>query len=145
MTEPGTGYMTNIGGIKFQTKYVDFENTKEGPEIVTVTLKDGTVFTFSKTLQKAHVEKIKKQKNRTVAPYVMVTEGGTKYGVDLTKYTSMFDCCFSSVKGAREATTYELATSKINTLDIKNGQNDTVVWGKTIKNLIRDDNDKMYY
>ena len=143
MTEPGTGF-TNIGGIKFQTKYVDFENTKDGPEIVTVALKDGTVFTFSKTLQKAHVEKTMKQKNRTVAPFVTITEGGTKYGVDLAKYTSMFDCCFSSVKGAREATTYELANSKINTLDIKNGQND-IVDGGTIKNLIRDDNDKMYY
>ena len=145
MTEPRTNYMTNIGGIKFQTKYVDFENTKEGPEIVTVTLKDGTVFTYSKTLQKAHVEKTMKQKNRTVTPYVIITEGGTKYGVDLAKYTSMIDCCFSFVKGAKEATTYELANSKINTLDIKNGQNDTVAWGETIKNLIRDDNDKMYY
>ena len=145
MTEPRTGkLMTNIGGIKFQTKYVDFENTKDEPEIVTVALKNGTVFTFSKTLQKAHIEKTMKQKNRTVAPYVMVTEGGTKYGADLTKYLSMFDCCFSSVKGASEATTYELGNTQINTLDIKNGQND-IVWGETIKNLISDDNDKMYY
>jgi predicted aldo/keto reductase-like oxidoreductase len=144
MTISATGKMTNIGGIEFETKSVDFENTKVGPEIVTVTLKDGAVFTFSKTLQQAHIDKKMKQQEHCIPPRVFTSEATTKNGVSIPKYTTIFNCCFSSVKGAKEATTYELSNTKINTLDIKNGQEDTVEGG-TIKSLICDDNDKTLY